>query len=257
MGVIIMNKVILGDCVEVMKTLKDNSIDLTVTSPPYDQIRDYNGFKLDLEGTGKELYRITKDGGIVVMVMQDQTKNFGKSLTTFKTAIQYVELGFKLFECCIYQRAGVPGAWWSKRFRVDHEYILIFLKGKKPNYFNKPMIPCKHAGKTVGVDKRLTSGEIDKKDKILCGKTKCRGTIWDISATGEGNKLKCKHPATFPDKLASDIIECFCPHKGIVLDPYCGSGTTCVASKKLDRKYIGIDISKEYCDIAKQRIQGE
>lgn len=121
------------EALEGLKQLPDNSIDLMVASPPYDNIRDYKGFKIDLKGIGKELFRIMKDGGIVVMVMQDQTKNFGKSLTTFKTAIDWCDnAGFKLFESLIYRKYGAEGAWWTKRFRVDHEYMLVFLKGERP-----------------------------------------------------------------------------------------------------------------------------
>ena len=99
-----LNKIIHGDAVEVMKTLPSNSIDLVVTSPPYDGIRKYNGFHYDLHATGKEIYRILKDGGIAVMVIQDQTKNFGKTLTSFKTIVDWVEsIGFKLFETVIYR----------------------------------------------------------------------------------------------------------------------------------------------------------
>lgn len=150
------------DCVEGMKKLPDNSIDLVVTSPPYDGIRKYNGFDFDLHASGVEIYRILKDGGIVVMVIQDQTRNFGKTLTSFKTIIDWSEnIGFKLFECLIYKKYGAEGAWWNKRFRVDHEYMPVFLKGEKPRYFNKePLkIPSKWGGQTLtGGATRLTSG---------------------------------------------------------------------------------------------------
>jgi len=123
------------EALEGLKKLPDNSIDLMVASPPYDKMRDYNGFKIDLNAIGKELFRVMKEGGIVVMVMQDQTKNFGKSLTTFKTAIDWCDnAGFKLFESLIYRKFGAEGAWWTKRFRVDHEYMLFF-EGEKTIIF--------------------------------------------------------------------------------------------------------------------------
>jgi len=249
------------DCVEGMKKLPDNSIDLVVTSPPYDKIREYNGFNYDLHATGKEIFRILKDGGIAVMVIQDQTKNFGKTLTSFKTIIDWCEnIGFKLFECVIYRKYGAEGAWWNKRFRVDHEYMPIFLKGKKPQYFNKePLkIPSKWGGKTLtGGATRLTNGQTLKARPIKINPLKCRGTVWDYLMCGDKNPLKSKHPATFPDQLPIDFIRCFCPPDGIVLDPFIGSGTTAVAAVKLGRGFIGFEISKEYCKIAEERLEIE
>ena len=132
------NKIITGDNVTYLKKLPDSCIDLVVTSPPYDNLRDYNGYEFNLSELGKQLYRVLKDGGMCVMVIQDSTKNFGKSLTSFKTILDWCDnVGFKLFETVIYNRQGVEGAWWKKRFRVDHEYIPIFLKGYRPQFFNK------------------------------------------------------------------------------------------------------------------------
>ena len=255
------NKIICGDAVEELKKFPDNSIDLVVTSPPYDKIRKYNGFSYNLHSTGKEIYRVLKDGGIVVMVIQDQTKNFGKSLTSFRTIVDWVDnIGFKLFETVIYRKYGAEGAWWNKRFRVDHEYMPIFLKGERPQYFNKePLkIPSKHGGKTMtGGGTRLTNGVRITTRSITINPMKCRGTIWEYMTAGDGTRLKHHHPATFPDRLPYDFIQCFCPPNGIVLDPFVGSGTTVLAAIQLEKKYIGIDISKEYCELSKKRIREE
>ena len=256
------NKVLCGKAEEVLKTFPNDSIDMVVTSPPYDNIRDYKGFTLDLHTIGEQLFRVLKEGSVAVVVIQDQTKDFGKSLTSFKTIIDWCDnVGFKLFETVIYRKYGAEGAWWSKRFRVDHEYIPIFLKGKKPVYFNKESlkIPSKHSGKVIDTaTERLTSGKMVRSKPMVINPMKCRGTIWEyLSTGGDGTRLKHKHPATFPDKLPVDFIECFCPKKGIVLDPMCGSGTTLLAAKELNRSYIGIDISQEYCDLTKQRLKEE
>jgi len=256
-----LNKIICGDAVAELKKIPDNSIDLVVTSPPYDGIRKYNGFNFDLHATGKEIYRVLKEGGIAAMVIQDQTKDFGKSLTSFKTIVDWCDnIGFKLFETVIYRKYGAEGAWWNKRFRVDHEYMPIFLKGGRPKYFNKePLkIPSKHGGKTMtGGGTRLTNGVRIATRPITINPMKCRGTIWEYMTAGDGTRLKHQHPATFPDKLPVDFIQCFCPPKGIVLDPFLGSGTTALAAIQLERNYIGIDISKEYCELAKKRIREE
>ncbi len=256
-----LNKIICGDAVDELKKFPSNSIDLVVTSPPYDGIRKYNGFNFDLHSTGKEIYRVLKEGGIAVMVIQDQTKNFGKSLTSFKTIVDWCDnIGFKLFETVIYRKYGAEGAWWNKRFRVDHEYMPIFLKGERPQYFNKESlkIPSKHGGKTMtGGGTRLTNGVRIATRPITINLMKCRGTIWEYMTAGDGTRLKHQHPATFPDRLPYDFIQCFCPPTGIVLDPFVGSGTTVLAAIQLERNYIGIDISNDYCELAKKRLKEE
>jgi len=251
------NKIYNEDCLITMSKMPDNFCDLIVTSPPYDNMRDYNGYKLDLHKVGEELYRITKDGGMVCFVMQDQTKNFGKSLTTFKTAIDFYNIGFKLFECCIYRKYGQEGAWWNKRFRIDHEYILMFLKGDKPKSFNKePLkIPSKHGGKTItGCATRQTDGTTQKSRAIKINLMKCRGSVWEYLNGGDKNKIKRKHPATFPDSLANDLIVCFSKEKDIVYDCFGGSGTTSKMSAKNNRSWIISEISSEYCKIISERM---
>ena len=247
------------DCVEGMSKLPDDSIDLVVTSPPYDGVREYNGFSHDLHSTGEQIFRVLKNGGIAAMVIQDQTRKFGKTLTSFRTIVDWCDnIGFKLFECVIYRKNGTEGAWWTRRFRVDHEYIPLFLKGEKPTFFDKePLkIPSKHGGKTMtGSGNRRTDGKTTKTVRREINPTKCRGTIWDYLMAGDKNPLKRQHPAVFPDAIPFDLIRCFCPPKGTVLDPYVGCGTTAVAAKRLRRHYIGFDISAEYCELARKRVK--
>ena len=237
-----------GDCVELMKEIKDNSIDLVVTSPPYDSLRTYNGFTVDL-----------KPGGICAVVIQDQTKDFGKSLTSFRTIIDWCDsFGFKLFESVIYHKNGTEGAWWKSRFRVDHEYIPLFLKGGRPAYFNKePLkIPSKHGGKTMtGSGNRKTNGQTGETVRREINAMKCRGTVWDYMMAGDKNPLKRKHPAVFPDQIPADLITCFCPENGIVLDPFMGCGSTAVSAVKLGRHFVGFDISREYVDLSYERLK--
>jgi site-specific DNA-methyltransferase (adenine-specific) len=253
------NKIICGNSIEVLKNYDDNFFDLTVFSPPYDNLRDYNGYDFDMNKLGQELFRVTKEGGIVVMVIQDQTIDGHKTLTSFKTIIDWCDnIGFGLFECNIYKKQGKDGAWFTKRFRVDHEYIPIFIKGKRPNYFNKESvkIPSKHGGKTLtGGANREKDGTTKKSQKFEINLLKCPGTIWDYSNGGDKNKIKRQHPATFPDKIPYDFIQVFTDKDAIILDPMVGSGSTCIAAKKLNRSYVGIDISEEYCEIANNRLK--
>jgi len=253
------NKIICGDSLEILKTFESEIFDLTVFSPPYDNLRDYNGYTMNLHELGKELYRVTKNGGIVVMVIQDQTNDGHKSLTSFKTIIDWCDnVGFGLFECNIYKKQGKDGAWYTKRFRVDHEYIPIFVKGKRPNYFNKESvkIPSKHGGKTLtGGANREKNGITKKSQKFEINLMKCPGTIWDYSNGGDKNKVKRQHPATFPDKIPYDFINVFTKEGDLILDPMVGSGSSVIAAKTLNRNYIGIDISEEYCEISKKRLK--
>lgn len=256
------SQLINGDCLKVLPTILEESIPLTVFSPPYDGIRDYKkDWVLDFHQLGVELYRVTMEGGVVGVVIGDGTKNFAKSLTTFRWAVDWCDkIGWKLFECCIYSRHGNPGAWWTQRFRVDHEYILIFFKGSRPRYFDKGplMIDSKHAGKIYSGTDRLTSGGFKKIEPKAVNDKKCRGSIWHYSTSNtEGNRTKLQHPATFPDKLAEDLILCFSAEGEVVLDPMCGSGTTCIVAAKNDRLYTGIEISEEYIRIAEKRITTE
>jgi len=231
-----LNEIHCIDCVEGMKKIPDNSVDIVVTSPPYDGIRDYNGFNFNIHETGMGLIRILKEGGIVAMVIQDQTKDFGKTLTSFKTIIDWCDnIGFKLFECVIYRKHGSEGAWWTHRFRVDHEYMPIFLKGPKPQYFNKEnlKIPSIHGGKVMtGSGSRRTDGKTNTTVTRPINSMKCRGTIWNYLMAGDKDPIKRQHPAPFPDQIPLDFIECFCPADGIVFDPFMGSGSTAVAAKK-------------------------
>lgn len=251
-----------ADCLEVLPFVPDESVDLTVFSPPYDGIREYKkNWDFDYHGLGKELFRVTKEGCVCGLIIGDSTKNFAKSLTSFRLAVNWVDvIGWRLFETCIYKRDGNPGAWWSQRFRVDHEYVMMFFKGERPANFDKGhmLVPSKHAGKIYSGTDRLTNGGFKKIKPKSVNPLKCRGTIWQYSTSNtEGNKLKLQHPATFPDKLAEDLILCFSKSGDIVLDPMCGSGTTCVMAFRNDRRFIGIDISDDYCRIARERIDLE
>ena len=251
-------KIIRGDCVKELKKIKNEYFDLSVFSPPYDNLREYKGFNFDLHELGEQLYRTTKKGGVVVMVIQDQTIKGHKSLTSFRTIVDWCDnVGFGLFECNIYKKNGKDGAWWKNRFRVDHEYMPIFVKGEKPKTFKKDCIkiPSKHAGKTMkGGANRNKDGLTINSSRIKINNTKCRGTIFDYSNGGDKINLKRQHPATFPDKIPYDFIRVFSNEGDLILDPMAGSGSTLVTAKILKRNYLGIEISEEYCKLAQQRV---
>jgi DNA modification methylase len=255
----IRNSIYCNDAVETMHSWPDESVDLFIYSPPYDSIRSYQGYTLNLLTLGEQCYRTLKSGGICAMVIQDGTKNFAKSLTSFRTTVDYVDkVGFRLFECVIYYRAGRPGKWWNQRFRVDHEYVMLFLKGDRPKYFNKESlkVPAKYAGHIWSGTQRHTNGDLTPIKRTEQKALRCPGTVWNIGpSTAEHNKLKMQHPATMPDKLAEDLILCFSQPGELVVDPLCGSGTTLRMARKHQRDFIGIDISLEYCQLAQKGLE--
>jgi DNA modification methylase len=251
----------IGDAIEHVGTLSADSVDLVLFSPPYDGVRDYKGnWAIDLPALGAELLRVVKDGGFAVIVIADGTKNQRKSMTTFRTAVAWEDAGWSLFESVIYSRDGRPGAWWSTRFRVDHEHILMFYKGKRPRAVNHHAglrVPSKHAGKKWTGTQRMTDGSLIRTTATVAA-DKCRGTIWHYATSNsEGNRTKAKHPATFPDALARDVILALSAPGDVVYDPMMGSGTSVVVAAQEGRRWLGNDFSAEYVDIARERLATE
>jgi len=251
------NQVICGDCLEVMKEMLDNSIDLTVTSPPYDNLRTYNGYTFNFEGIAKELYRVTKQGGIVVWVVGDATINGSETGTSFKQALYFKKVGFNLHDTMIYEKLCYMPLT-HKRQEQAFEYMFVFSKGV-PKTFNPRLKKNKEAGKTITGNRRHNGNDLEK---IHGAGKQIKEYGQDINiwryATGktcyDGDIEARKHPAVFPSKLAEDHILTWSNEGDLVLDPMCGSGTTCKMAKINNRNYIGIDISQDYCNIAEQRI---
>ena len=246
-----------GDCLERMKEIESGAIDLTVTSPPYDNLRTYNGnneqWCADVwKGVIQELYRITKPGGVVVWVVGDATIKGSETGTSFKQALFFKECGFKLYDTMIYRKQNyIPLT--HKRYEQEFEYMFVFSKGK-PKTFNPIMIECKTKGsKTKGRTFYQTNSqnkptEGHKNDAVKDYKQK--GNVWKVP-TNAGTK---GHPAQFPEQLANDHIMSWSNEGDLVLDPFMGSGTTGVACKNLDRNFIGIEMDETYFNVAKDRI---
>ncbi len=260
------NKIYTGDSIEIMGEIEENSIDLTITSPPYDNLRDYTtkDIPFDYKPIISELYRITKVGGVVVWVVGDATINGSETGTSFVQALYFKEIGFNIHDTMIYYKTGFnfPS---NNRYHQLFEYMFVFSKGK-PKTFNPICDEIKlwggSWGKTRVRNKDGTLREAVIGNEGMAGKRgnhgfKMRGNIWKITNSkgfGQKDKIAYKHPATFPEKLAEDHIRTWSNEGDIVLDPMCGSGTTCKMAKMTGRNYIGIDISKEYCEIARKRL---
>ena len=253
------NKIIYGNCLEIMKYISDGYINLTVTSPPYGNLRTYKGYKFNFKRIAKELYRVTKQGGVVVWVVNDETVNGSETGTSFKQALYFRDIGFRLHDTMIYQKTGcsMPS---PNRYLSNFEYMFIFSKGKLKTYNlieDRKNRFLERWGK--GRKVRNKDGTWSYRDNYKAKEYGRRFNIWKYNNGGQGyghsDKLAQKHPATFPEQLAQDHIISWSNKGDIVLDPMCGSGTTCKMAKKLGRRYIGIDISEEYCKIAKRRLK--
>lgn len=244
------------DCLEGLKLIDDNCIDLTVTSPPYDDLRKYNN-NFDFKNIAKQLFRVTKEGGVIVWVVADKTKNGSESGTSFKQALYFKDIGFNLHDTMIYMSDKPPLT--HNRYEQKFEYMFVFSKGK-PKTFNPIMEECKYAGSDKKARTFRHTGEELQETHIKkpVKNEKIKGNIWYFS-TGYNKSTKDKiafnHPAIFPEKLAEDHITSWSNEGDIILDPFIGSGTTAKMAIMNNRKYIGFEIEKKYCDIAEERLK--
>lgn len=257
------NSIYCGDCNDIMESMDEACVDLTVSSPPYDNLREYDGYTFNVASIAKNLYRITKQGGVVAWVVADKSTKGCESLTSFHHALIFHDAGFGV-RTMIYKKAGVSYA--SKHFyNRQFEYMFLFIKGNFPKTFNPIMDkPNKWAGHSNWGD--ITSRQKDGTLKLQKTKEENtyiipqfgkRGDVWEY-ATGKGNtthdKEAFEHPAMFPEKLARDHILSWSNPGDLVFDPMMGAATTLKMAKILGRRYIGVDISQKYCDLAKVRL---
>ena len=249
------NSIICGDCLEVMRDWPDNCVDLILTSPPYGTLRIYRGYHFYFEDIANSLFRILKDGGVLVWVVGDQVENGNESGVSFKQVLYFKDIGFNLYDTMIYQKDGCPYPN-QRRYNQEFEYMFICSKGR-PRVFNPLMEKTKWYGTNKGSTYRQKEGDTLRKD-VKINEYKIIGNIWKIPVgymKGSKEPITFEHPATFPEKLAFDHIRSWSNEDDIVLDPMNGSGTTTKMAAKLKRRYIGIDISEKYCEIARQRLE--
>ena len=249
-----------GDCLEVMKGIKDNSVDLTVTSPPYDNLRTYNGnisqwsFE-KFQQIAQELYRVTKAGGVIVWVVGDATIKGSETGTSFKQALYFKEIGFNLHDTMIWNKGSFSAVGaLQTRYAPVFEYMFILTKGKIKCFNALKDRKNKSAGSKIAGGIRNSDGSIKPKSTMgnVINEYGQRFNIWDIIPQRQiGENV---HPAPFPEQLANDHIISWSNEQDIILDPFMGSGTTGVASKNLSREFIGIELNLEYYKIAESRI---
>ena len=249
-----------GNCVEQMNNITNNSVDLVITSPPYDGMRKYNGYEFDFKSIANQIFRVLKPGGVCVWVVADETVKFKESLSSFKQAIYFCDIGFGLLDTMIYAKKGLPPTYPSiKRYAPAFEYMFVFSKGK-PKTFN-PICdrPNKYSGiKKTGDTQRQKNGSTKSVRGYIPKEFGMRFNIWTYD-TGHNKDTKDKeaftHPGRFPEMLVHDHVLSWSNEGDTVLDPMMGSGTTGKISVALKRCFIGIEISNEYFEIAKSRIK--
>lgn len=252
-----LNKIYCENCLDTMARMPDEFIDLTVTSPPYDGLRDYNGYVFDFEKIAKELFRVTKKGGVVVWVVSDQTINGCESLTSFKQAIYFVEqCKFNLHDTMIYEQNGTGAKGSNLSYWQSFEYMFVLAKGK-PRTINRLTQPNKFAKTKLWYSDKQekVNGSRKFRANIIRPDNSVRSNVWkyDVGALAQNDKVN--HPAVFPEKLARDHIYSWSNEGDLVYDPFMGSGTTAKMAHIMKRCWIGSEISQEYVDIANKRLE--
>jgi len=238
-----------------MSRMTNGFVDLTVTSPPYDNLRTYKGFEFDWKSTITELYRITKQGGVVVWVIGDATIKGSKTGTSFRQALYFKECGFNFHDTIIWQKPNYAPMYPSvKRYDNNYEFVFVFSKGQ-PKSWN----PIKDKIKKESSKKRSKykrsyinkdGSRTQKRTGNNCEFSK-RNNVWIIP---NGQIKGLKHPAVFPEQLANDHIISWSNKNDLIYDPFMGSGTTAKMAILNNRNYIGSEISEEYFEIAEKRI---
>lgn len=244
-----------GDCFVEIKKFEDNVIDLTVTSPPYDNLREYNSYSWNFEGVAQQLYRVTKKGGILVWIVADQTHKGSETGTSFKQVLYFKDIGFNLHDTMIYAKKN-PVPLNHNRYEQAFEYMFILSKGR-PFTFNPLTEPCQLAGSEYQVKRNRIydnhAMRFNRDKQMTISNAKIKQNIWHYAV---GRKTDGQgHPAPFPEELAHDHILSWSNLGNIVFDPFMGSGTTGKMAVLNGRHFVGIELDKTYFNIANKRIK--
>jgi len=254
-----LNNIYNENCLDTMVRMPDNFIDLTVTSPPYDDMRSYSGNTFsEFEAIAKEFYRVTKKGGVVVWVVGDQTVKGNESGTSFKQALYFKEIGFNLFDTMIYLKPPRGAVGNNNTYWQTFEYMFVLSKDKPKTINLIEDRENKEARSGDSGTKRLHDGSLLKLKRGGYSKYGRRTNAWEY-LIGKGHSasdiIAHEHPAIFPEKLAQDHIVSWSNKGDLVYDPFMGSGTTAKMAILNNRKYIGSEISSKYCKIAQKRLE--
>lgn len=248
-----LNKIYNENCLDTMKRMPDGFVDLTVTSPPYDNLRTYNGYEFDFESIAKELFRVTKKGGVVVWVVGDATINGSETGTSFKQALYFKEIGFNLHDTMIYLKPNFSAVGaLSSRYAPVFEYMFVFTSGALDTFNPIKDRKCSTFGNIISGTVRQKDGSMKRMstEGNIQNEYGQRYNVWNISPESIDG-----HPAPFPEQLAKDHIYSWSNEGDLVYDPFMGSGTTAKMAHLLKRNWIGSEISKEYVELANKRIE--
>ena len=249
------NQIVVGECAKVMQQLPAGSVDLIVTSPPYDDLRDYNGYEFDYRAVGEGMLHVLKPGGVAVWIVGDRVRNGSRSLTSFEQGLAFRDIGFRVHDVMIYRKKNTP--FMRKNAYTNCFELMFILSRGAPKTFNPLTCDTKRSGRETAMYGKGTDGDGSKRRAMTLGKRKTRTNIWSY-AVGLGgttrDKFAFQHPAMFPEALAQDHILSWSNPGDLVLDPMCGAGTTLKMAQANGRRWLGIEISDEYADIAKQRV---
>lgn len=243
-----------GNNVDLIKSIPDNSIDMVITSPPYDGLRTYDGYTFDFKGIATELARVLKDGGVIVWIVSDATVDGSETGTSFKQALFFKEIGLNIYDTMIWQKDTLTFPD-KGRYGQCFEYMFVISKGKPKTIQLIEDRKNKWSGSTLHGTSRGVNGITFRKSNDKKGVVKeygARMNVWNISGVKNN---QTGHPAPFPVKLVKDHINTWTSETDIVLDPFMGSGTSAVACIETNRRYIGFEISSKYCDMAEERIR--
>ena len=253
-----MGKLYCCNCLDLMSDMDAESVDLTVTSPPYDNLRDYKGYDFDFESIAQGLFRVTKKGGVVVWVVGDATVNGSETGASFRQALGFMGSGFSLHDTMIYEKGGFAKPEGKVRYHQIFEYMFIFSKGK-PQIVNliRDRMNLQRNVISKSTTQRQKDGSVLRLKDILIKEMGYRFNIWKYGVgymKSTTDRIAFRHPACFPESLAGDHILTWSNEGNLIFDPMVGSGTVPKMAEKLKRRWIACDIAEEYCEIAKKRI---
>ena len=253
-----LGKIYLENCIETMRRMPDEYVDMTITSPPYDDLREYNGYHFPVEEIAESLFRKTKTGGVVIWVVGDKTINGSETLTSFKHALIFKDAGFKVHDTMLYVKNNPIPSDCGKRYRQCFEYMFCFAKDQ-PKTFNPKTEPTKSAGTKIKAFRITERGRGNVPDEDIGREIKTERKAsnifnYNVGTSSSRDKIAFEHPAIFPERLVDDQIRTWTNEGDIVYDPFMGSGTTGKIAELLKRRWLGSELSAEYVKLAQRRI---
>lgn len=247
------------NCIQTLSRMQDEFIDMTITSPPYDDLRDYNGYHFPIEEIAAGLFSKTKTGGVVIWVVGDRTLNGDETLSSFKHAFAFKDAGFRVHDTMIYAKNNPIPSDCGKRYRQCFEYMFCFSKGQ-PKTFNPITAATKSAGQKITAFRITTGGRGNVPDEDIGREIKSERKVsniffYNVGTSSSKDKIAFEHPAIFPEQLVEDQIKTWTNENDVIYDCFMGSGTTAKIATLHNRRWLGSEISTEYVEIAKKRLE--